>query len=215
MSMKKEGLMARYKLPDLDYDYGALAPHISGEINELHYTKHHATYVKGANDTLDKLAEARDAGNFGDIVGLETTLAFHLAGHSNHVVWWKILSPEGGDKPTGELAAAIDEAFGSFDKFKAQFTAVSTTIQGNGWGALSWDPLGKTLITQQLRDHHNNLVLATTPILLVDVWEHAFYLDYKNVKPKYVEALWNIFNWAEISKRFDNAVAGGNGLLLS
>ncbi|WP_020664478.1 superoxide dismutase [Amycolatopsis benzoatilytica] len=206
--------MARYQLPELDYDYGALAPYISGEINELHHTKHHATYVKGANDTLDKLAAAREAGDFGNIVGLETTLAFNLAGHANHVVWWKILSPNGGDKPTGELAAAIDEAFGSFDKFKAQFTAVSTTIQGNGWGALSWDPIGKTLITQQLRDHHNNLVLPTTPILLVDVWEHAFYLDYKNVKPDYVNALWNIFDWAEIGKRFDNAVAGGNGLLL-
>ncbi|MGH3517220.1 MAG: superoxide dismutase [Haloechinothrix sp.] len=207
--------MALYELPDLDYDYGALEPHISGEINELHHGKHHAAYVKGANDTMDKLAAARDAGDFGSIVGLETTLAFNLAGHANHVVWWKILSPEGGDKPTGELAAAIDQAFGSFDKFQAQFTAVATTIQGNGWAALSWDPIGKTLITQQLRDHHNNLILATIPILLVDVWEHAFYLQYKNVKPDYVKALWNIYNWAEISKRFDNAVAGGNGLLLS
>lgn len=206
--------MARYELPDLDYDYGALAPHISGEINELHHSKHHATYVKGANDTLDKLAEARDKGDFGSIVGLETTLAFNLAGHANHVVWWKILSPEGGDKPTGELASAIDDAFGSWDKFQAQFTAVATTIQGNGWAALSWDPVGKTLITQQLRDHHNNLILPTVPILLVDVWEHAFYLDYKNVKADYVKALWNIYNWGEISKRFDNAVSGGNGLLL-
>lgn len=206
--------MARYELPDLDYDYGALAPHISGEINELHHSKHHATYVKGANDTLDKLAEARDKGDFGSIVGLETTLAFNLAGHANHVVWWKILSPEGGDKPTGELASAIDEAFGSFDKFQAQFNAVATTIQGNGWAALSWDPIGKTLITQQLRDHHNNLILPTVPILLVDVWEHAFYLDYKNVKADYVKALWNVYNWGEISKRFDNAVSGGNGLLL-
>ncbi|OXM61212.1 MULTISPECIES: superoxide dismutase [Amycolatopsis] len=206
--------MARYELPDLDYDYGALAPHISGQINELHHSKHHATYVKGANDTLDKLAEARDKGDFGSIVGLETTLAFNLAGHANHVVWWKILSPEGGDKPTGELASAIDEAFGSFDKFQAQFNAVATTIQGNGWAALSWDPVGKTLITQQLRDHHNNLILPTVPILLVDVWEHAFYLDYKNVKADYVKALWNVYNWAEISKRFDNAVSGGNGLLL-
>jgi len=205
--------MARYELPDLDYDYGALAPHISGEINELHHSKHHATYVKGANDTLDKLAEARDKGDFGSIVGLETTLAFNLAGHANHVVWWKILSPEGGDKPTGELAAAIDESFGSWDKFQAQFTAVATTIQGNGWAALSWDPIGKTLITQQLRDHHNNLILPTVPILLVDVWEHAFYLDYKNVKADYVKALWNVYNWAEISKRFDNARSGGNGLL--
>lgn len=207
--------MARYELPDLDYDYGSLEPHISGEINELHHSKHHATYVKGANDTLDKLAEAREAGNFGDIVGLQTTLAFHLAGHANHVVWWKILSPEGGDKPTGELASAIDEAFGSFDKFQAQFNAVATTIQGNGWAALSWDPIGKTLITQQLRDHHNNMALPTVPILLVDVWEHAFYLQYKNVKPDYVKALWNLYDWAEIGKRFDNAVAGGNGLLLN
>jgi Fe-Mn family superoxide dismutase len=206
--------MARYELPDLDYDYGALAPHISGQINELHHTKHHATYVKGANDTLDKLAEARDKGDFGSIVGLETTLAFNLAGHANHIVWWKILSPEGGDKPTGELASAIDDAFGSFDKFQAQFNAVATTIQGNGWAALSWDPVGKTLITQQLRDHHNNLILPTVPILLVDVWEHAFYLDYKNVKADYVKALWNIYNWGEISKRFDNAVSGGNGLLI-
>ncbi|GAB2956920.1 superoxide dismutase [Amycolatopsis acidiphila] len=206
--------MARYELPDLDYDYGALAPHISAQINELHHSKHHATYVKGANDTLDKLAEARDKGDFSSIVGLETTLAFNLAGHANHVVWWKILSPEGGDKPTGELAQAIDDAFGSWDKFQAQFTAVATTIQGNGWAALSWDPVGKTLITQQLRDHHNNLVLPTVPILLVDVWEHAFYLDYKNVKADYVKALWNVYNWAEVSKRFDNAVSGGNGLLL-
>jgi Fe-Mn family superoxide dismutase len=206
--------MARYELPDLDYDYGALAPHISGQINELHHSKHHATYVKGANDTLDKLADAREKGDFGSIVGLETTLAFNLAGHTNHIVWWKILSPEGGDKPTGELASAIDEAFGSWDKFQAQFTAVATTIQGNGWAALSWDPVGKTLITQQLRDHHNNLILPTVPILLVDVWEHAFYLDYKNVKADYVKALWNVYNWAEVSKRFDNAVSGGNGLLI-
>ncbi|MQA61851.1 MAG: superoxide dismutase [Actinophytocola sp.] len=207
--------MALYELPDLDYDYGALEPHVSGEINELHHSKHHATYVKGANDTMDKLEAARDAGDYGSIVGLETTLAFHLAGHANHVVWWKILSPEGGDKPTGELASAIDESFGSFDKFQAHYNAVATTIQGNGWAALSWDPLAKKLIIQQLRDHHNNMALPTVPILMTDMWEHAFYLQYKNVKPDYAKALWNVYNWAEISKRFDNAVAGGNGLLLS
>ncbi|MFO7190809.1 MULTISPECIES: superoxide dismutase [Thermocrispum] len=205
--------MALYELPDLDYDYGALEPHISGEINELHHSKHHATYVKGANDTMEKLAAARDAGDYGAIVGLETTLAFNLAGHANHVVWWKILSPEGGDKPTGELAAAIDESFGSFDKFQAHYNAVATTIQGNGWAALSWDPLAKRLVIQQLRDHHNNMALPTTPILMTDVWEHAFYLQYKNVKADYVKALWNVYNWAEIAKRFENAVNGGNGLL--
>ena len=207
--------MALYELPDLDYDYGDLEPHISGEINELHHSKHHQTYVNGANTTMDKLEAAREANDFANIVGLETTLAFNLAGHANHIVWWKVLSPNGGDKPTGELAAAIDDSFGSFDKFKAQFTAVCTTIQGNGWGALSWDPVGKKLITQQLRDHHNNMALPTVPILLVDVWEHAFYLQYKNVKPDYIAALWNVFNWEEIGKRFENARNGGNGLLLS
>ncbi|PRX50228.1 Fe-Mn family superoxide dismutase [Prauserella shujinwangii] len=207
--------MAIYELPDLDYDYGALEPHISGEINELHHSKHHQTYVNGANQTMEKLEAARDSGDFGSIVGLETTLAFNLAGHANHVVWWKILSPNGGDKPTGELAAAIDDSFGSFDKFQAHYEAAATTIQGNGWAALSWDPIGKKLIIQQLRDHHNNMVLPTVPILMTDVWEHAFYLQYKNVKPDYVKALWNVYDWAEIGKRFEDAKAGRNGLLLS
>ena len=107
--------MTTYTLPDLPYDYGALAPSIAGEIMELHHDKHHATYVKGLNDTLDKLAEARDKGDFGSIVGLEKTLAFNLGGHVNHSIFWKNLSPDGGDKPDGELGAALDESFGSFD----------------------------------------------------------------------------------------------------
>jgi Fe-Mn family superoxide dismutase len=199
--------MARYELPDLDYDYSALAPHISGEINELHHSKHHATYVKGANDTLDKIAEARDAGDFGGIVGLETTLAFNLAGHANHVVWWKILSPEGGDKPTGELAAAIDEHFGSFDGFRAHFTAAALGIQGSGWSILAWDSLGQKLLVVQLYDHQGNLPVGLTPLLLLDMWEHAFYLDYKNVKADYVTAWWNIANWADVQTRFTAAAA--------
>ncbi|WP_016701018.1 superoxide dismutase [Actinoalloteichus spitiensis] len=206
--------MAPYTLPDLDYDYSALAPAITGEINELHHSKHHATYVKGANDTLEKLAAAREADDFGSIVGLQTTLAFHLAGHAHHVIWWKILSPNGGDKPVGELAAAIDEEFGSFDRFRAQFNAVATTIQGNGWAVLAWDPIGQRLITQQIRDHHANSVLPSVPILLFDVWEHAFYLQYRNVKPDYVNALWNVVDWAEVGRRFEDARAGRNGLLL-
>ena len=125
--------MAEYTLPDLPYDYGALAPHIAGEIMELHHSKHHQTYVTALNDTLEKLAEARENGDFGAIVGLEKTLAFNLGGHVNHSIFWKNLSPDGGDKPTGELAAAIDEHFGSFDAFQAHFTAAATTIQGSGW----------------------------------------------------------------------------------
>ncbi|MBP2472639.1 Fe-Mn family superoxide dismutase [Crossiella equi] len=206
--------MALYTLPDLDYDYSALEPAISGEINELHHSKHHAAYVAGTNTTLEKLEEARDKGDFGSIVGLEHTLAFNLAGHAMHVVWWKILSPNGGDKPTGELAAAIDQDFGSFDKLRAQLNAVSTTIQGSGWGVLAWDPIGQRLITQQLKDHHSNLSIATTPLVVFDVWEHAYYLQYRNVKADYINALWNIIDWNEVGKRFEDARAGKNGLLL-
>ncbi|AOS64264.1 superoxide dismutase [Actinoalloteichus hymeniacidonis] len=206
--------MARYVLPDLDYDYADLEPAVSGEINELHHSKHHAAYVTGANDTIDKIAEARDKGDFSSIVGLQTTLAFHLAGHSLHLVWWKILSPNGGDKPTGELAAAIDEHFGSFDGLRAQLSAVSASIQGNGWGVLAWDPVGERLITQQLKDHHSNLAITTTPLLVFDIWEHAYYLQYRNVKADYIAKLWDVVNWAEVERRFVDARAGRNGLLL-
>ena len=126
----------QYVLPDLPYDYAALEPHISARIMELHHDKHHATYVKGANTALQKLEEARSAGDLTYVNQLEKDLAFNLGGHTNHSIFWKNMSPDGGDKPTGELASAIDDAFGSFDNFQAQFTAVATTIQGSGWGWL-------------------------------------------------------------------------------
>ena len=162
--------MAPYVLPDLDYDYGDLEPAIIGEINELHHSKHHAAYVKGANDTLEKIDEARDKGDFGSIVGLETTLAFNLAGHSLHQVWWKNLSPNGGDKPTGELAAAVDEFFGSFDGLRAQLNAAASTIPGSRWGVLGWDPHGLRLLTQPPEDHPPTPQVATTPLLVVNIW---------------------------------------------
>jgi Fe-Mn family superoxide dismutase len=206
--------MGQYVLPDLDYDYADLEPAIIGEINELHHGKHHAAYVKGANDTIEQIAEARDKEAFSAIVGLETTLAFHLAGHALHNLWWKNLSPEGGDKPTGELAAAIDEHFGSFDKLRLQLNAASSTIQGSGWGVLAWEPFGRRLITQQLKDHHSNLSITTTPLLVFDIWEHAYYLQYRNLKVDYIDALWNIVDWDDVNARFEAARAGQNGLLL-
>lgn len=194
--------MAEYTLPDLPYDYGALAPHIAGEIMELHHDKHHQTYVTGLNAVIDKLAEARAGGDFGSIVGLEKTLAFNLGGHLNHSLFWTNLSPDGGDKPTGELAAAIDDAFGSFDAFRAQFTAVATTIQGSGWAILGWDTLGGRLLVHQLYDQQANLPPAQHPLVLLDMWEHAFYLQYRNVKADYVKAWWNVVNWADAEARF-------------
>ena len=142
--------MAEYTLPDLDWDYGALEPHISGQINELHHDKHHATYVKGANSAVTALEEARAKDDHSAILLNEKNLAFNLGGHVNHTVWWKILSPNGGDKPTGDLAAAIDDAFGSFDKFRAQFSAVANGIQGSGWAVLAYDSLGDRLLTFQV-----------------------------------------------------------------
>jgi superoxide dismutase, Fe-Mn family len=197
--------MSEYTLPDLPYDYGALAPHIAGEIMQLHHSRHHQTYVNAANDTLDKLAAARDAGDYGSIVGLEKTLAFNLGGHVNHSIFWNNLSPDGGDKPTDELAAAIDEHFGSYDAFRAHFTAAATTIQGSGWAVLGWDTLGRRLLIHQLYDQQANLPAGQIPLVMLDMWEHAFYLQYRNVKPDYVKAWWNVVNWADAGRRFDTA----------
>jgi Fe-Mn family superoxide dismutase len=199
--------MAQYTLPDLPYDYGALAPHIAGEIMELHHSKHHQTYVNAANQTLDKLATARDTGDYSAIVGLEKTLAFNLGGHVNHSIFWNNLSPDGGDKPTGELAAALDEHFGSFDAFQAHFTAAATTIQGSGWAILGWDTLGNQLLIHQLYDQQANLPAGQTPLVVLDMWEHAFYLQYRNVKPDYVKAWWNVVNWTDAAERFAQARA--------
>jgi Fe-Mn family superoxide dismutase len=196
--------VSNYTLPDLPYDYSALEPHYSAEVLELHHDKHHAAYVAGANATLEKLAEARANGEFGSIVGLEKTLAFNVSGHVLHSIFWKNLSPDGGEKPVGELSSAIDENFGSFDAFKAQLTSATTTIQGSGWGVLAWEPLGKRLIIEQVYDHQGNTSQGSVPLLVFDGWEHAFYLQYKNVKADYVTALWNIVDWADVAERLDS-----------
>lgn len=205
--------MAEYTLPDLGYDYAALEPSISGRIMELHHDKHHQTYVNGANQALEQLAEARDKKDFGTINQLQKNLAFNLAGHVNHTIFWENLSPEGGDKPEGELAQAVEEFFGSFDGLRAQFTAAALGIQGSGWAILAWDSLGEKLIIEQLYDHQGNLAAATVPLLLLDMWEHAFYLDYQNVKADYVKAFWNIVDWADVAERFSRATSQTKGLI--
>jgi Fe-Mn family superoxide dismutase len=197
--------MAVYRLPDLPYDYGALEPHISGEIMELHHGKHHATYVNGANTALEQLAEAREREALGAVNLLEKNLAFNLGGHVNHSVFWPNMSPDGGDKPDGELAAALDEHFGSFDAFRRHFTANALGIQGSGWSVLAWEALGQRLVLQQVYDHQGNLTAGSVPLLLLDMWEHAFYLQYRNVKPDYVDAWWNVVNWADVARRFAEA----------
>ncbi|MFC8192909.1 superoxide dismutase [Cellulomonas sp. NPDC057328] len=206
--------MADYTLPDLPYDYAALEPHISGRIMELHHDKHHATYVAGANTALEKLAAAREADDLAAVNLHEKNLAFNLGGHVNHSVFWQNLSPEGGDRPTGELAAAIDEFFGSFDAFQKHFAANAVGIQGSGWSVLAWDSVGQKLAIFQLYDQQSNFPLGVVPVVMLDMWEHAFYLDYVNVKADYVKAWWNVVSWADAEQRFTRARTQTAGLIV-
>jgi Fe-Mn family superoxide dismutase len=205
--------MTVYTLPELPYDYAALEPHISAKIMELHHDKHHKTYVDGANTALEQLAAARDAGEFGTISKLEKDLAFHLGGHTNHTIFWNNLSGDGGGEPEGELAAAIAEFFGDQAKFQAHFSANATAIQGSGWSVLAWDSIAERLNVFQLFDQQGNVPVGTQPILMLDMWEHAFYLDYLNVKADYVKAFWNIVNWQDAQARFDAARTKTQGLI--
>lgn len=195
--------MAVYELPELDYSYDALEPHISAEIMELHHSKHHAGYVAGANAALEALEEQRNGeANADAIRALSKNLAFNLGGHTNHSIFWKNLSPNGGGEPTGELAEAINRDFGSFEKFKAHFSAVATGLQGSGWAVLGYDHVAGRLIIEQLTDQQGNISVNFTPLLMLDMWEHAFYLQYKNVKADYVKAVWNVFNWDDVAERY-------------
>ncbi|MDQ3306595.1 MAG: superoxide dismutase [Actinomycetota bacterium] len=196
-----------YTLPDLPYDYGALEPHVIGQIMELHHDKHHATYVAGANTTLEKLADARDAGDFPTINQLEKNLAFHVSGHVLHSLFWQNLSPDGGGEPTGALAEQIGTDFGGFAGFKAQFTQAAATVQGSGWALASWEPVAGQIIVQQVYDHQGNVGVGGVPLFTFDAWEHAFYLQYKNVKADFFSALWNVVNWTDVDARLAAARA--------
>jgi Fe-Mn family superoxide dismutase len=199
--------MAAYTLPELQYDFGALEPHVSGAIMELHHDKHHAAYVKGSNAALDELDEARTKGDYTRLAAVERALAFNLSGHILHSIFWTNLTPKGGGQPDGELAQAITRDFGGFDHFKRQLTQVASTIMGSGWGALIWEPLGGRLLTTQIYDHQSNLSQAGVPLMVIDAWEHAYYLQYKNQKTAFFDAVWNLWSWKDIADRFQKARA--------
>ena len=199
--------MKTYTLPDLPYDYGALEPHYSGKILELHHDKHHAAYVKGANSTLEQLAELRAKGDFAATAPLERTRAFNVSGHVLHSVLWTNLSPDGGGEPAGALGDAIQETFGGFDGFRKQMTQAAATIPGSGWALASWEPMAGRLVVQQVHDHQGEHGQGTVPLLAIDAWEHAFYLQYENRKPDYLEAIWNVISWPDVERRFEAARA--------
>jgi superoxide dismutase, Fe-Mn family len=197
--------MSQYVLPDLDYDYGALEPHISGQVMELHHGQHHRAYVEKANETLEKFEQARAGKDFSGLAGLEKALAFNLSGHVLHSVFWKNLMPRGGDAPSGELARAVTRDFGSFEAFKAQMTEVASTVMGSGWAALVWEPMAQRLLTCQIYDHQSNLAQSGVPLLVIDAWEHAYYLQYRNQKTEFFKAVWNLWNWDDVAARFEAA----------
>ena len=197
--------MSKYVLPDLPYDFGALEPHISGKIIELHHGKHHRAYVTNANATMEKLQESRQKKDFASIGAHMRALAFNVSGHVLHSIFWRNMKPNGGGQPTGPLAQAIDRDFGSFELFKAQLTQATATVMGSGWGALVFDPITGRLGTSQIHDHQSQITQGGVPIMVIDAWEHAWYLQYLNDKAKFFEAIWNVWNWDDISQRFERA----------
>lgn len=196
-----------YTLPDLPYDPAALEPHISGRIMSLHHDKHHAAYVKGANVAIERLQESREKDDFTTISMLQKNLAFNVSGHVLHSVFWTNLSPDGGGEPTGALAEALGETFGSFAAFRRHMTEAASTIQGSGWALASWEPIAGRIVVQQVHDHQGNHGQGTTPMLAIDAWEHAYYLQYENRKTEFFDAIWNVINWDDVAARYEEARA--------
>ncbi|UCG34279.1 MAG: superoxide dismutase, partial [Phycisphaerales bacterium] len=165
-----------HELPPLPYAYDALEPHIDKQTMELHHDKHHLAYVNGLNTAEDKLASARESGDFAAIAALERMVAFHGCGHIHHLIFWENMGPNGGGQPGGDLAKQIGKDFGDFERFKKQFSQASATVEGNGWGVLTYNPLLGKLYTLGMLNHQNLSLTGSIPLLLLDVWEHAYYL---------------------------------------
>ncbi len=195
-----------YQLPPLPYAYNALEPVIDEQTMRLHHDIHHAAYVKGLNTALAELEKARKAGNFDLVQYHSSKAAFHGSGHLLHTVFWENMSPAGGGEPKGALAEAIARDFGSFEAFKAQFTAASNQVEGGGWGILAYEPLGRKLIVLQAEKHQNHTVWGSVPLLMLDVWEHAYYLKYQNRRGEYVNNFFKVINWEDVAARFSAAI---------
>lgn len=192
------------KLPDLPYPYDALEPVLDEKTLRIHHGKHHAGYVNGLNATLDKLEAARKAGDYAAIQGLSRALAFHGSGHVLHTLYFANLTPK-PDKPAGKLLSAIKKSFGSVETMTAQLTAATIQVAGSGWGMLATAPMSSRLLILQIEKHENQMVCGAIPLLLIDVWEHAYYVKYQNMRADYVKGIANLINWAEVGKRFEVA----------
>ncbi len=200
-----------YTLPALQYPYEALEPHLDAETMKIHHTKHHQAYVNGLNKAMGELKKARDAGDFALIKHWSREVSFHGGGHVNHTLFWATMAPPsqgGGGQPTGPLADAITRDFGSFDKFSAQFQAAANAVEGSGWAWLVFDHLSRRLMIQQMEKQQDMLLTMGVPLVGVDVWEHAYYLKYKNARAEYVQAFMNVVAWEKVGKMFEVVAKG-------
>jgi len=194
-----------YVLPKLPYGYKDLAPYMSEEQLTIHHTKHHQAYVNGANAILQKLDKARKEGADLDVKSTLKELSWNIGGHILHSLFWGNLTPasKGGGKPGGALGDAIDKEFGGFDRFKKEFTQAAVSVEGSGWAALTRCMQTKRPLIMQVEKHNTNVYPTYRVLMVLDVFEHAYYIDYKNDRTKFVEAFWNIVNWDEVNKRFE------------
>ncbi len=199
-----------YTLPKLPYDFKDLEPYISeGQLN-IHYTKHHQAYVNKANSLVQQLDESRMKGTEVDFKAIAKELSFNLGGHLLHSLFWENMAPagEGKRQPTGPLSESIDRQYGGFDRFRKEFSQIASTAEGSAWAALSVCRETGRLTLFQIEKHNVNIAPAYSLILVLDVWEHAYYLDYRNERPKFIEAFWNIVDWDEVGRRFSEIQKG-------
>ena len=194
-----------HTLPELPYPYNALEPYISEEIMKLHHDKHHLSYVEGLNNAELNLKRARETNDFSLIKHWSRELAFHGSGHYLHTIFWKNMRPNGSEHPQGLLKGEIESYFGSFDAFKNQFSEAAKQVEGGGWALLVWSPRARHLEVLQSERHMLLTQWDTIPLLVLDVWEHAYYLQYKNKRAEYVDNWWKIINWHDVEIRFEKA----------
>lgn len=201
--------MKTYTLPELEYDYDALEPHIDEQTMRLHHSKHHQGYVDGANAALEKLAKARETGSLGSVKALSRDLAFNVSGHVLHSVFWTNMAPEStrGERPSA-LTESLERDFGSFEAFRKHFAAAAKGVEGSGWGILAWENTAEGLLVLQAEKHQNLTAQGLVPLLVIDVWEHAYYLKHQNDRGAYVDAWWNVVDWSDVAERLEEARAG-------
>ncbi len=205
----------QYLLPDLPYAYDALEPHIDAKTMAIHHGKHHRGYTNGLNATLAKLAEAREAGDYGNIQQLSRLLAFHGGGYVNHLIFWHNMAPPsdgGGGGPEGELRERLVNDFGSVERFGAHFAAAAKSVEGGGWGVLAWHPTLQRTFVLTMMNQQDLMTAGSIPLLMIDVWEHAYYLQYQNRRGDYVDAFWNVVNWKNVAERFAAAKSAMKGM---